>query len=152
MKPKALVGQRGAEIVEFLLVVPFILIVFFLLVELGLGFVNQLALVNASRSAARVAIRCDDPTTQTCEDAAEAAADSAVRSVISLRNKDNVPQMNQPFDLDTSDPRCTATPPEGGCPITVTMTYPFQFFLLRAFLPVTDFELSASTTMRKLLD
>jgi Flp pilus assembly protein TadG len=145
--------QRGAEIVEFLLVVPFMLIILFLLIELGLGFVNHVTLANASRAAVREAIMCDDPTDQAnsdCEDAAKAAADAATQSMILLRDSTNVPEMDFPFQYGCTF--ATGDIPPAGCPITATMRYDFQFFLLPAFLAVTDFELSASTTMVKILD
>jgi hypothetical protein len=79
--------QRGAEIVEFILVLPFILIVFFAVVELGVGFANQAVLANAARAAAREAIRARD-------DSAEletAVRDVVERSMIAWKTRPDPP-------------------------------------------------------------
>jgi Flp pilus assembly protein TadG len=143
--------QRGAEIVEFLIVLPFILIVLLLIIELGIGFANQAILANAARVGAREAANCNgNPTVDPCLTSARQAAARAARSIISLKNSANQPDPLT-LQLDNSVASCTASPPEGGCPITATLTYDFEFFLLPAFLSgLTDFQLTARTVMNKL--
>jgi Flp pilus assembly protein TadG len=161
--------QSGAELVEFFFVFPSILVVLFLIIELGVGFANQAVLTQASRAGAREAIRCiGDPTAQSCQDRVE----EAVRQVA---QSDTVPNPNDELlaliswtknpatefqvdsiELDTSKSECTATPPAVGCPITVRVTYDFDFLLLPELpawiSPVGDIVLSAKTTMRKVRD
>jgi len=147
--------QRGAEIVEFLLVVPFMLIVFLLIIELGVGFANQAVLANAARAGARAAIKCDgNPTQNPCLQSAKDAADQAALSIISLKDKDNAPG---PLQIQLGSVEAcnigSTDPPAGGCPITAIYPYQFQFFLLPAFLPgIADFQQAGRVIMSKLPD
>jgi Flp pilus assembly protein TadG len=45
--------QRGAQVVEFALVLPFLLMIIFLIIDLGFLVYNKAVITNASREAAR---------------------------------------------------------------------------------------------------
>jgi Flp pilus assembly protein TadG len=143
--------QQGGEIVEFLVILPFVLIVFFMILDLGIGFVNQGILVNASRAAAREAIRCSDITADECQDAWEAAADEVAQSLIAWSDDAN-PSAQVTLQVDDDDARCNS-PAQAGCPLIVDVTYSYDYLLVSAFIPgLASNNLVARTTMPKLID
>jgi Flp pilus assembly protein TadG len=129
-----LTRQRGAEILEFIITLPVILTVLFMIVELGVGFMDQAVLVNASRAAAREVVRG-----KTDAQAREAAG----RVFPSLVT----------WNSDASAPTVTIVR-SGSSPgddVTVTITYSYQFLLLPAFTSsAADLTLRARTVMRML--
>ena len=135
---RSLKRQLGAEIVEFIVTLPVILIAFALVVELGIGFVDQAVLTNASRVAAREAIRIADSAQ--ADAAAQAAADRVFPSLISLRADSPAPTVT--VNRSGSNP---------GDDVTVTVAYTYQFLLIPAFAStVANLTLTAQTVMRML--
>ena len=131
-------SQRGAELVEFILTLPLILAVAFLLIELGVAIMDQAAVTNASRAAARAAILGED---------ADAAAARVFTSTISWSKEDSPPTL----DVNVVRGCGTQQRPVPGCPITATVTYDFDFLLVPAFLGgMFDIDLTAATVMREM--
>jgi Flp pilus assembly protein TadG len=110
-------SQRGAEIVEFAITLPVILIVFFIFVDFGIAFSDQAVIANASRAAAREAIRGSDNA------AAYAAANAVLTSLSSWTGGGS-----HTCDADKCTVVRAGTGP--GDDVTVTITFPFHFLLL----------------------
>ena len=70
-------GERGAALIEFVLVAPLSLLLMLGAIDWGWYFVLRETLVNATREGARIASVQDDPPTQ-----AQAAAVTAVRTYL----------------------------------------------------------------------
>lgn len=79
-------GERGASVIEFVLVAPLFLMLMLGAIDWGWYFVLRETVVNATREGARVASVQDDPPTQS-----QAAAIAAVRSYLSQVNTRGVP-------------------------------------------------------------
>jgi Flp pilus assembly protein TadG len=130
-------SQRGAELVEFILTLPLILAVAFIMIEIAVAMIDQAALTNASRAAAREAIQGGD---------ASAAAAAVFPSLISWSTVSST----TPNVTVSRDASCGAAP-DPGCDITVTISYDFDFLLLPAFLSnALDIDLTATTVMREM--
>ena len=119
--------DRGAAAVEFALVVPILLTLVIGIIEFGRAYNIQTTLSNAARDGVRVMALQNDVT----------AAKSAVTFSAS--------------GLDIPDSQIEVDPincaPEDSTPTaTVTVTYPFE--LLSGFLPLDDFTLTGSGSMR----
>jgi Flp pilus assembly protein TadG len=103
------------------------------IVEISVGFFNQAILTNASRAAAREAIRVPPPPDDT--PVVEAAQEAAG----GLLNWDNSGGLTADMVDMVSD----------GERVTVTLTYPHRFILLPSFLDgINDLDLVARTEMR----
>ncbi|MEA3277445.1 MAG: TadE/TadG family type IV pilus assembly protein [Pseudomonadota bacterium] len=127
--------QRGAELVEFAVVLPLALIILFGIIEVAVAAFDQAILTNASRVAAREAIR--GATEAEWTQAAEQAAQFMVKW-----------NGTEPLDVAVLPDPSTA---EEGTALTATATYPFGFFVLPRLLDAwPDITLSASTVMRVL--
>ena len=137
--------QRGTEIIEFTLTLPFMLMLFAAFLEFGVGFADKAVIVDASRAAAREAIR--GKTESDCW----IAANKVLNSLISWGAEDkyecpscvgeNCLCKISPSDLTTANP---------GDQITVSIDFPFKFQILDAFMPTglkENFSLSGSTIM-----
>lgn len=140
--------QRGVEIVESVLLLPFVLLLFFGIVELSVGFFDQAILTNASRAAARELIRAAPLDGNWAgwdqgEAAAEDAADQAAQRMITWGGAEELA-----FDW-VQGPLCVERDGYDDRPsITVTLTYPYRFFVLPAFLAgLSDLTLTAQTDM-----
>jgi hypothetical protein len=143
--------QHGAELVEFMIILPVILVVAFMLFELGGGFVNKAVLANASRAAAREVIRGATP------DEASQVAKAAWESRLSAFSDDPSVPPEVIVCPPSSDPKCTidttvcpSAPYPPGCEREVIVTQDFEFFFLPYFLSdLVDIELTARTVMRE---
>ena len=128
--------QTGAEIIEFVVTLPVILLVFVLFVELGVGFINQATITNASRAGAREAIRGGTNLD------AESAAQRAMSSLIYWK-------------APTSEPavvvqRVGSAP---GDEVRVTVSYDYDFvFLPRFASTAAGLKLTARTVMKNLTE
>jgi Flp pilus assembly protein TadG len=138
--------QLGSEIIEFLIVLPFMLAVFFLLLELGIGFVNQAVLSNASRAAVLELVRGRSDSDAT------AAAERVMANA--LANYKPMIAWATSMDPDVQlarDEQCDGTQAGTGRPwMSVTITYTYRIPGIPAFLPgsLSQIPLSACTTMR----
>jgi Flp pilus assembly protein TadG len=138
--------QRGAETVEFIFVLPVALLLLFGIVELSVAIFDQAILANSSRAAAREAIRAAPPdgnwgTWDPAADARQAAADASQRMVT----------WHGPETLGVQISPAVSSSTATDTPITVTLTYPYQFFVLPHLAPgIANFNLTAATVMRVL--
>lgn len=140
-------GQRGGEIVEFAITFPLILLIFFGIVEISVGFFDQAVLTNASRAAAREVIRAapasGDWGSWDPEADAEAAAQAAAQRMFTWRGAETL--VVTPGQDGLCEER---TGYEQRPRVTVTLTYPYRFFVLPAFVAgLADLTLSARTEM-----
>lgn len=107
-------NNRGAEAVEFAIILSFLMTLLFGLFDFGNLFRYKLILTNAVREGVRAEIQGK-------------SADEAIQEYV------------EAADLDWSD--CTVSittdPPEGGlgATVTVSLSYPFNFFLLPSWIP-----------------
>lgn len=119
--------DRGAAAVEFALVVPILLTLVIGIIEFGRAYNIQTTLSNAARDGVRVMALQNDRT----------EARAAVK--------------NAAFGLDIADTDIDVDPancaPTDSTPTaTVTVTYPFE--LLSGYLPLNDFTLTGTGSMR----
>ncbi|GAA1051451.1 TadE/TadG family type IV pilus assembly protein [Dietzia natronolimnaea] len=119
--------DRGAAAVEFALVVPILLTLVIGIIEFGRAYNIQTTLSNAARDGVRVMSLQND----------RAEARAAVK--------------NAAFGLDIADTDIDVEPsncaPTDSTPTaTVTVTYPFE--LLSGYLPLNDFTLTGTGSMR----
>jgi hypothetical protein len=150
--PRSLIKQRGAEVVEFALTLPVILVLFFIFVEFGIALSDQAVIANASRAAAREAIKgADDTTVYNAADAVLTSLsnwtgdDGCHACECCVLDEDGTPCCEiAPADDDTP-PRSSADP---GKEVRVKITFPFQGSLLSKFVSLPN--LSAGTKMRML--
>jgi Flp pilus assembly protein TadG len=140
--------QRGGETVEFaLFTLPVLVLIFVTFVEFGFGFADKAVIVDASRAAAREAIK-GATNTEIC-----AAADQVLASAGTWGT-------DAPYSCQGSCgsacqiDRSAGTDP--GDPIDVTLTFPFQFRILPplseirilSFIPnLGDIQLTGETVM-----
>jgi Flp pilus assembly protein TadG len=143
--------QRGAQIVEFALVLPFLILMLFLVIDFGFLAYNKAVITNASREAARAsAVLSATPWTATN---VQAVACSYAKSLLISTNAGT----RTSTCSGTADPVITVANPNGnvpplfGDPVTVQISYPYSGFLLnRTFWLLSSTlipALSASTTM-----
>lgn len=121
------VSDRGAAAVEFALVVPILLTLVIGIIEFGRAYNIQTTLSNAARDGVRVMALQND---------VEAAKSAAVLAAVGL----GIPES----DVAVTPINCA---PEASTPTaTVTVTYPFE--LLSGFLPIDNFNLTGTGSMR----
>lgn len=119
--------DRGAAAVEFALVVPILLTLVIGIMEFGRAYNIQTTLSNAARDGVRVMALQNDVA---------AAKSAATGAAIGL----GIPES----DIEVTPLNCA---PEDSTPTaTVTVTYPFE--LLSGFLPLDDFTLTGTGSMR----
>ena len=143
---KLLKNQDGVSAVEFAIVLPLFVVLIFGIIEFGVIMYNKAIITNASREGARFAILFD----------------SDVHDDLAIANK-----VKEHLKFDPNDNSCilinlggTPAPPTisvlptpdrpRGTPISVTVTYPYDFMLLPNFLPglPQTLTLNGITTMR----
>lgn len=158
--------QQGAEVVEFAITLPVILLIFLLIVEFGVAFCDWAVVTNASRAAAREAIKgesfsacaaspcltpCSGKTTCVCGASPTDAAWCAASAVWSGS------LISGAWHSNTTPPSVTVSspyPPDAGTMVTATVSYPLQFVFLPkpSFLPGVgpSLELKSVTNMSML--
>ncbi len=151
MKMKSLRYQQGTEVVEFAVTSMLLFLLLFAIIEFSVALFDKATLTNASREGARTGIlfRDDDPRNVVAEDGdIQQAVDSYSGYLLSLGG---------PAELTTNIQRVD-TSGDGifgrGDDVIVTVTYPYQFLIVPAFVGTLggalgdSLNLSASTTMR----
>jgi len=103
-------NERGANLVEFALVIPLLLLMLVGVADLGRAFRTYIAITNAAREGARFASRLPAAEVQIKDAAIEEAALSGLA-------------------LSADDIAIGNLGGEGGTPITVTVTYDFPLIL-----------------------
>ena len=115
--------QAGAEIVEFAVILPFLLLVMFGIMEFGLVFYDKALITNASREAARSGIAYKCPVLSA--DEIKAVSDGYNGFLISF-GESIPPKVTVSPTPPTSTTNCGAN---SGTPLTVTVTYSYQFLV-----------------------
>ena len=121
--------QRGAQAVEFALVLPFFLVLLMLTVDLGFLMLNKAVITNASREAARAGSLLT-ATAWSPSDVAAVACNYAKSALISTSQGSRTSNCS-----GTSDPVIVVSnlngnlSPKMGDPIRVQMTYAYQGLL-----------------------
>lgn len=141
--------ERGAQAVEFALVLPFLLIVIFMIIDFAFLVYNQAVITNASREAARAGSVLRTTPWSTSSVAAVACT-YVTGALISMKSGTKTAACSGTADpvITVSNPNGNV-PPQFGDPVTVQVTYVYAGFLNSAsgWIGVAPWSLSASSTM-----
>ena len=140
--------QKGAEIIEFALILPFLLLILFGIMEFGIVLYDKAIITNASREAARsgVAFKCPLLTT----DQIQAVVTNYSTGLVSFSAVAAVPVITVTPTPPTTITSCGAN---SGTALTVSVSYSYNFLifgnLFALFAPgfTNPLVLSASTVM-----
>ncbi len=141
--------QRGAQAVEFALVLPFFLVLLLLIIDFGFLAYNKAVITNASREAARAGtVLSGTPWTTTA--VALVACNYAKSALITTSSGGHTAQCGGSADplIAVTNPNGNV-PPKFGDPISVTVNYTYQG-LLTSFMGATinsPWDLHATSTM-----
>jgi Flp pilus assembly protein TadG len=130
-------NQNGAALVEFAIVLPLLLMIVFGIIEFSLLLYDKAMITNASREGARAGIVYSFPTPITTAAITQEVNNYLQTHLISLGG--------------ASAPTVTAGQCTGsGAPLTVTVTYPYNFLVLPNFVQsmAGSITLRAQTVMR----
>ena len=129
-------NQNGAALVEFAIVLPVLLMLIFGMIEFSILLYDKAMITNASREGARAGI-VYSPTPVTKEKIELTVNNYLQTHLISLGGA-SAPTITAG--------QCTGT----GAPLTVTVTYPYNFLVLPDFVQSLSgtLTLSAQTVMR----
>lgn len=130
--------QKGASAIEFAIVLPLFLVLVFGIIEFGVIMYDKAVITNASREGARFGILFTD------KDTTDAGIATKVNEFLSATNL--ISLGGGATHTITSLP---ATRPRG-TPLSVTITYPYDFLVIPSFIPgiPQTLSLSATTIMR----
>ena len=137
-RTKKISDQSGAALVEFAIVLPVLLVLIFGMIEFSVMLYDKAMITNASREGARTGIVYSYPTPISAAEIAQTVDDYLQGHMISFG--------------DSSTPNvavsgeCAGT----GDPLTVTVTYNYDFLILPNFIQTLSgtMTLDAQTTMR----
>ncbi len=110
-------SQQGASLVEFALVLPLLMIILWGMVEFGLLLYNKQVITNASREGARAGIVAQSPRVTAGEIATVVNNYCATYLVT--------------FGGGALSVSSSSTGTSFGDPLTVTVTYPYQFLVFQ---------------------
>jgi len=131
-------NQNGASMVEFAIVLPVLLLLIFGMIEFSVMLYDKAMLTNASREGTRLGILYNYPTRIT---------EAEIRNTVDNYLQNNLISLGGASTWTTSlSGTCTAA----GDPITVTVTYPYNFLVLPNFITSLSptLTLGGTTTMR----
>jgi len=139
---KLLVGEKGAAIIEFALVLPLLIIIISGAIEFGLVMYNKQVITNASREGARAGIVYQTPR----------VTDDAIKQEVQYYTANQLVTFGEdqktldPNDIDIVHP----AEPVTGDDLTVTVTYRYTFLVISNFIPGLGnlLELTARTVMK----
>ena len=137
--------ERGAALIEFVLVVPLLLLLIFGIIEFSVLFYDKAVITNISREAAReFAIYRQPPITS-----------KALYNIVTLYTQDRMisftgatdPSLETYLDSVLSE---AAVKNSGTEYVTAKVTYTYDWFLLPSFMndAFPDIDLTATTVMR----
>ena len=138
-------NQKGVAAIEFALVLPILLMLIFGIVEFGIILYDKAMITNASREGARAGIVYRKPGNElTCDDITTIVKDYSEQYLLTFGS--STPEISfEPGGIDCK--------PGSGNPLTVKVTYQYDFLILPDFLfsavlpdPIT---LEGRTTMIK---
>lgn len=133
-----LTNQEGASAVEFAIILPILTVMIFGIIEFSILFFDKAMITNASREGARsgIVFNGDYPGMSGAE----------IKTVVDNYLGNHLITFGAPTTATTTlDTQCTAT----GAPITVTVTYPYNFLVLPNFVSTLTgpINLTAQTVM-----
>ncbi len=108
--------QKGLAMVEAAIILPLFLVLMFGIMEFGIVLYDKAVITNASREAARSGIALKSPKLTT-DDIEQVATDYCSANLINF-DADNL-------DVDVNQ----SAPPNFGTPLTVIVTYDYDFIL-----------------------
>jgi Flp pilus assembly protein TadG len=125
-------NQEGAGLVEFAIIAPLFVMLLFGLVEFGLAMYNKGVVTNASREGARFGVVYSTPK----------------KTVPEIRTKVQEYLTKSGF-TDTPNINVTGAQGSSGNPLSVTVTYPYNFQVLPNFVAgmAGSVDLNANTVM-----
>ena len=129
--------KTGASAIEFAIILPVLILFLFGIIEFGILFYDKAVITNASREGARAGIvyRYPDPVTE--DEIQQVVHDYCAGHLITF--------------AETPSLTISTTPGiEAGDPLTVTVTYDYQFLVLPNFVTALTggINLAATTVMR----
>ncbi len=137
--------QNGVAVIEFALVLPLLCLIAFGIIEFSLVLFDKAVITNASREGARAGILYRDPF----------LADPTAVVTTAVKNYCKPNGVSRLISLKPSslDPTVTIVPPlpaASGDPLTVQVSYQYNFLVLPAFISgfVGGMNLHAQTVMR----
>jgi Flp pilus assembly protein TadG len=132
--------QKGASAVEFAIILPVLLLVLFGIIEFSIAFYDKAMITNASREGARAGIVFR----------ASPLTNVEITDIVNNYLSDNLITFS-----GTSVPDITVTPVDTstltmGDPLTVTVSYPYNYYVLPGFVAglTGSINLNATTVMR----
>jgi Flp pilus assembly protein TadG len=131
--------QKGASAVEFAILLPVLLLVLFGIIEFSVAFYDKAMITNASREGARAGIVLRDPP----------LTDVEITGIIDNYLSGSLISFDGASVRDiTITPLDTSTLTTGD-PLTVTVSYPYNFYLLPGFVAglADGLTLNATTIM-----
>lgn len=137
-------NEKGASAVEFAIILPLFLVLVFGIIEFSVILYNKAVLTNASREGARFGVLWD-PTVH---------ADTEIRTRVNNFLSSGLTLINlggtSPVPLPDSDIIILPSARVSEDPITVSVTYQYDFMFLPNFLPglPQTLSLNGTTTMR----
>ena len=133
-----LADQNGGALVEFAIVLPLLLMLIFGMIEFSVMLYDKAMITNASREGARKGIVYSYPAPITTAEITQTVNDYLQGHMISLGGP-STPTV-------AVSGQCAGS----GDPLTVTVTYPYNFLVLPNFIQSLSgtLTLSAQTTMR----
>ncbi len=116
--------QKGAEIIEFVLILPFLLFILFGIMEFGIVLYDKAIITNASREGARsgVAFKCPLLTTAQIQ----AVVNNYSTGLVSFASTKAVPVITVIPAPPSTITNCGAN---SGTPLKVTVSYSYQFLV-----------------------
>ena len=131
--------QRGAAAVEFAIVLPVLILILFGIIEFSVAFYDKAMITNASREGARAGIVLRAPP----------LTDVEITDIIDNYLSGSLISFSGASVRDiTITPQDTSTLTTGD-PLTVTVSYPYNFYLLPGFIAglADGLTLNATTIM-----
>jgi Flp pilus assembly protein TadG len=129
-------NQNGAALVEFAIVLPLLLMLIFGMIEFSILLYDKAMITNASREGARAGI-VYSPTPLT---------NGEIELMVETNLETHLISFDGASKPEVTAGQCTGT----GAPLTVTVTYPYNFLVLPNFVQSLSgtLTLSAQTVMR----
>ena len=130
--------QKGAQAVEFALVLPFFILILFAVLDFGILVYNKAIITNASREGARSGVVLSAATWSPAA-VRQTACNYARNTLITVRSGTTTTACTgtkDPVITVYSGPSATcpspsgATAPDFGVPVALTISYPFSGFSL----------------------
>jgi Flp pilus assembly protein TadG len=124
---KKIIGNNGAALVEFALVLPLLLLILFGIIEFAVIFFNQQMITNASREGARFGIVSQTPRITEAQ-IRQRVKDYCLNNLITWASNTGTPS---DADIDTTAKAAPVFPNDD---LRVTVRWNYQFLILPGFV------------------